>query len=267
MLAAACAVLVGCASSPQRSAPGDPLEPINRQIYAFNDAFDRAIAQPVARGYKEVTPAPIDAAVTNFFSNLDDVSVLLNSGLQLKGRKAAATTFRLLFNTTFGLFGLIDVADALGVPKENEDFGQTLGYWGLGPGPYLVIPFLGPSSVRDGTGRIADDQYAPLRDITNDRTGYYSAYGLYAVDARADLLGATNVLETAAVDPYTFTREAWLRRRASLVHDGNPPPAAVPGPQDQGGDQSFDPFGNEDEDLFGKPDSGGTKPDGQDAGD
>lgn len=258
-LAIACTLLAACASTPrQGGTPGDPLEPLNRRVHAFNDAFDRGIARPLARGYERVTPGPVDRGVTNFFNNLDDVSVLLNSTLQLKGRKAAATTFRLAFNTTVGLLGLIDVAGAVGVPKENEDFGQTLGYWGLGPGPYLVVPFLGPSTLRDGTGDIADAQYDPLIQL-DDRDTRYALIALYAIDARAGLLGATDVLDTAAVDAYAFQRDAWLRRRANLVHDGEPPPEALPG---DAPDDDFDPFADEEEELF--PEDGAADGDGAD---
>lgn len=261
-LALASTLLAACATTPRQATPGDPLEPLNRRIHAFNDAFDRGVARPVARGYQRVTPRPVDRAVTNFFNNLDDVAVLLNSALQLKGRKTVATTFRLVFNTTIGLYGLIDVAGAVGVPKENEDFGQTLGHWGLGRGPYLVVPFLGPSTLRDGTGDIVDAQYDPLLAI-DDRDTRYAAVALYAIDARAGLLGATDVLDTAAVDPYTFQREAWLRRRASLVHDGAPPPAAAPGADTA--DDGFDPFADEEEELFPEEEESGGDT-GDDAG-
>lgn len=245
-------LLGGCASTsaPQQSGastPGDPLEPLNRRIYGFNRSFDQNIAEPVARGYKTVTPEPIDNAVTNFFNNLDDVSVLANSLLQLKGRKAAATTLRLALNTTFGVFGLIDIAGAAGIHKENEDFGQTLGYWGLGSGPYLVLPVLGPSTLRDGPARAVDAYYLdPLDEIATSDDAYYGAYALYAVDARADLLGTTRIVDTAALDPYAYTREAWLQRRAAQVHDGQPPsPSSAPP-----GDKGFNPFSDEDDDLF-----------------
>jgi len=249
-------LLAGCASARGPAAPGDPLEGLNRNVYAFNDAFDRAVGRPVARAYVKVVPRPVDRSVTNFFNNLDDVLVLLNSTAQLKGRKMATTSFRLLFNTTFGIFGLFDVAGGVGVPKENEDFGQTLGYWGIGTGPYLVLPFLGPSDLRDTGGLWVDGRHDPLYDITSNQTETYSTIGLRAIDTRASLLSATDVLDTAAVDPYSFTREAYLRRRANQVYDGNPPPEAMPGDQGTDGEDAFDPFGNEDDDLF--KDNGGS---------
>lgn len=265
-LAIVCTLLAACAATGrQSSAPGDPLEPLNRRVHAFNEAFDRSVARPVALGYRRVTPRPVNRGVTNFFNNLDDVGVLLNSALQLKGRKTAATTFRLAINTTIGLYGLIDVAGAVGVPKENEDFGQTLGHWGMGTGPYLVIPFLGPSTLRDGSGDVVDAQYDPLLHV-DDRDTRYALIALNAIDIRAGLLGATDVLDTAAVDPYTFRREAWLRRRANQVYDGDPPPGAVPGDE---ADDDFDPFADEEEALFpadgesdgdGRDDTGGAAP-------
>ncbi len=253
----------GCATTPGADGPNDPLEPLNRQVYAFNDGFDRAIARPVARGYQRVTPELVEEGIGNFFANLDDVSVLVNSILQAKGGKATRTTLRLAFNSTFGLFGLIDLAGAMGLEKENEDFGQTLGHWGLSPGPYLVLPILGPSNLRDGTGRIADAQYEALDQLASDDATYYSARVLSAIDTRADLLGASRMVDTAAVDPYTFTREAYLRRRANQVHDGNPPPEALPGePDSQGEEGGFDAFSDEDEDLFQDGGQGGEADDG-----
>lgn len=250
------ATLAGCASAPQQGGPYDPLEPVNRRVHTFNDVFDRNIARPVARGYKTVTPDLAQQAVGNFFANLDDVTVLANSLLQLKPVKSGRTTARLFFNTTIGLAGLIDVAGAVGISKENEDFGQTLGHWGLGPGPYLVLPLLGPSNLRDGSGRVVDWQYDTLYAIADGPGEYYGAYVLGAVDARARLLGASAVLDTAATDPYAFMRDAYLRRRASLVHDGDPPPQALPG---DAGDDDFDPFSDEDDALFDEH--------GEDAGD
>ncbi|MDX1609344.1 MAG: VacJ family lipoprotein [Halofilum sp. (in: g-proteobacteria)] len=248
--------LAGCAGTPERgSGVYDPLEPVNRRIHAFNDGFDRVIARPVARAYDEVVPGTIDRGVTNFFNNLDDVGVLINSILQLKPRKSMLTTHRLIFNTTLGLFGLIDVVGMMGGEKANEDFGQTLGYWGVGRGPYLVLPLLGPSNLRDGGGRIVDAQYDLVNAIEPDRDRY-GAIALRAVDTRAGLLGATDVLDTAAVDPYVFTREAFTRRRARQVHDGNPPPAALPPERGQADDGDFDPFADDDDDLFSDPPAG-----------
>lgn len=248
----ACLLFTGCASTAERESVHDPLEPVNRRIHAFNDRFDRAVARPVARTYDELVPGVVDRGVTNFFNNLDDVGVLINSILQLKPRETILTTNRLIFNTTIGLYGLIDVVGLMGGEKANEDFGQTLGYWGIGGGPYLVLPFLGPSNLRDATGRTVDARYDPIRHFEPNSTRN-AAYALQAVDTRAGLLGATDVLDTAAIDPYSYTREAYTHRRIRLIHDGNPPPAALPDDSADPADDDFDPFSDEDDDLFDDP--------------
>lgn len=253
-LIAFCVLLTGCATAPDRGGePNDPLEPLNRRVHAFNEVFDRHIAQPVARGYNAVLPEPVNRGITNFFRNLGDVSVLVNSALQLKPRATVITANRLMINTTFGIAGVIDVAGMMGAKRQHEDFGQTLGYWGADAGPYLVLPFLGPSSVRDGTGFAVDSWYDPLNSI-DDTTTLTGMTVLRAVDTRARLLGTTGLLDTAAVDPYAYTRDAWLRRRINQIHDGDPPPEALPDTGDGAGDDDFDPFSDEDDDLF---DNGG----------
>lgn len=211
--------LLGCATNGDRR---DPLEPINRGIYKFNDAVDKAVIKPVATGYKEVMPGPVRTAVGNFFSNLDDVLVLLNDLLQFKLELAASDFSRLVWNTTLGIAGLIDVGSKMDLPKHNEDFGQTLGYWGVGNGPYLVLPFLGPSTLRDTVGLVVDSHFDPLwqHDPISERN---TAYGLHTIDTRARLLDAEKVLEEAAIDRYIFLRDAYLQRRRGLVYDGNPP--------------------------------------------
>lgn len=254
-LALAALLLGGCAATPQQGGVYDPLEPVNRRIYAFNDGFDRAIARPVARAYDTVVPGPVSQGVTNFFNNLDDVLVLINSVLQLKPGESILTANRLVINSTLGLFGLIDVVGLMGGEKVDEDFGQTLGYWGMGRGPYLVLPFLGPSNLRDTGGMVVSWQYDPIEEI-EPRRSRNAAIALNVVDTRAGLLGATDVLETAAIDPYNFTREAFSRRRANLVHDGNPPPDALPQPPAPDGEDEFDPFSDEDEGLFDEPPPG-----------
>lgn len=252
MILLACLIPAGCASTTGREGVYDPLEPVNRRVHAFNDGFDRAIGRPVAQAYDTVVPGVVDRGVTNFFNNLDDVGVLINSILQLKPRETILTANRLVFNTTLGLYGLIDVAGMMGAEKADEDFGQTLGYWGVGNGPYLVLPFLGPSNLRDATGRTVDAQYDPIREIDPNRNRN-AAIALQAVDTRAGLLGATDVLDTAAVDPYVFTREAYTSRRIRLIHDGNPPPGALPGDVGDPTGDDFDPFSGEDDDLFADP--------------
>lgn len=202
--------------------PNDPLEGFNRAVYRFNDAFDRALLKPVAKTYQAVLPKPINRGISNFFGNLGDVVTLLNNLLQLKFEQAASDVGRIAFNTTVGLGGLIDVATPMDFPKHNEDFGQTLGYWGLGSGAYLVLPFLGPSTIRDGFGRIPDGYAYPGYQL-DDEAARWSVVALEAVDTRAGLLRASRVLEEAALDPYSFMRDSYLQRRESLIHDGNPP--------------------------------------------
>ena len=150
--------LAGCATGPDRK-PGDPLEPMNRQIFKFNDALDRTIAQPVAKGYQKVTPQPIRQAISNFFSNLGDLGTAANNILQLKITDATEDVMRFVMNSTFGIGGLLDFATPAGLPKHHEDFGLTLGRWGVPAGPYLVLPLFGPSSVRDSTGYIVDFRF------------------------------------------------------------------------------------------------------------
>lgn len=250
-LVALCILITGCATAPDRRAgPDDPLEPFNRRVHAFNQVFDRNVAKPVAEGYNAVLPEPVNRGVSNFFRNLGDVGVLVNSALQLKPRATAITANRLMINTTFGLAGVIDVAGMMGARPQDEDFGQTLGYWGVDSGPYLVLPFLGPSSVRDGGGLLVDSTWDPVHAVDDGGTEVGLTV-LRVVDTRARLLGTTSLLETAAVDSYAYTRDAWQRRRINQIHDGDPPPEALPDSGAAGGgDDDFDPFSDEDDDLF-----------------
>lgn len=212
-------VLSACASSPS-SNPKDPFEGFNRSMYKFNDALDRAVLKPVAKGYKAVVPEPGQKMVHNFFSNIDDIFVTGNDLLQLKGKKAAADFTRVWVNTIFGLFGLFDVAHNL--EKNNEDFGQTLGYWGVGSGPYLVLPFLGPSSVRDGTGLAVDSYYGVIENL-DDVAVRNTLYATSKVDLRVQLLDTEKIIEGTTMDRYSFIRDAYLMHRQSLVYDGDPP--------------------------------------------
>jgi len=221
-LIATALLLGGCASSNGPPGEGDPLESYNRAMYKFNDAVDRTIARPVAQAYKDNVPQPAQTGISNFFSNLDDVWVMVNNLLQLKFTDAASDFSRVVWNSTLGLFGLIDVATPMGLPKNNEDFGQTLGSWGVGEGPYIVLPFLGPSTLRDTGGLVVDWEYEPLQAIEDDEV-YWSAVVLRAIDTRASLLGASRMLEESGADPYTFMRDAYLQHRRNLVYDGNPP--------------------------------------------
>lgn len=216
-------VLTGLVSGCAHQNARDPLEPLNRGIYAFNDAIDTVLMKPVATGYQAVLPQFVRTGVSNFFSNLDDVTVIVNGILQLKLPQALSDTGRLLINTTIGVLGLVDVATHLGLEKHNEDFGQTLGYWGVGNGPYLVLPFFGPSSFRDGVGRWVDMKTDPVRWEDHIRTRNQFLV-LRAINTRANLLDSEKVLDAAAIDRYAFLRDAYLQRRRSLVFDGNPPP-------------------------------------------
>ncbi len=223
-----CLALAGCATVNGPTEPHDPLESFNRAVYQFNDGLDRAVLRPAAETYEAVVPRPINTGITNFFSNLDDVVVLANDLLQVKFRQAASDFGRITFNTTFGLAGLIDVATHMDLPKHEEDFGQTLAYWGVGSGPYLVLPFYGPSTVRDTVGLAADMQIDPVWHIDDDGARYGTVV-LRTVDIRAGLLGATRIMEETALDPYIFIRESYLQRREHLIHDGNPPPPDLDG--------------------------------------
>jgi len=216
-------LLAACASIPDDERdPRDPWESYNRVMYQFNSDFDKTFWKPVAEGYQFIMPDPLDRGVTNFFNNLRDFTSAANNVLQFKMSHAVSDLGRVLVNSTLGLLGFIDVASNLDLPSYKEDFGQTLGAWGIGPGPYFVIPILGPSSVRDGLGLIPDWYTQPVAYIDDVKTRWALSL-TYAVDKRADLLGASRVMEEAALDPYTFTRDAYLQRRRNLVYDGNPP--------------------------------------------
>lgn len=215
--------LAGCATTGEYVEPDDPWEGFNRAMYSFNDGWDRAVLKPVARGYKAIMPAPLNRGVTNFFSNLSEVNSILNNLLQLKLQRAGNSIGRLAVNSTVGVLGFVDVASTIDIPRYREDFGQTFGVWGVPTGPYLVLPFLGPSSGRDAVGLLLDWQMAPVNWATDSAAVRYGLLGLWFVDQRADLLGVTRILEQAALDPYAFTREAYLQKRLNDVYDGNPP--------------------------------------------
>ncbi len=191
-------------------------------MYKFNDALDKAVLKPAAKGYVAVVPPVGRTMINNFFSNLNDVVVTLNDVLQFKFAQAVSDGGRFLINTTFGAFGLADTAAAAGFPKHHEDFGQTLGYWGIESGPYLVLPFFGPSSVRDGIGLYADSITSPINNVTpsSNRNQILIFNG---VRVRANLLENEKLLEEAGLDPYSFMRDAYLSHRQSEVYDGHPP--------------------------------------------
>ena len=212
-------ILAGCATTADKP---DPWEGFNRKTFAFNEKLDEAVLKPVATGYVKVVPEFAREGVTNFFSNLEDVGTSLNNFLQGKPGEGASDVGRFVVNSVFGVLGLWDVATPMGLEKHYEDFGQTLGVWGVDSGPYLVLPLLGPSSARDAPAKVVDPSwYYPIA-LDNDRI-YWSLWTLDKIRTRADLLQAGSVLDQAALDKYTFIRDAWLQRRRSQVYDGNPP--------------------------------------------
>ncbi len=195
---------------------GDPLKPFNKRMQKFNDFFDRNLLKPIAKGYQFITPKFVDTAVSNFFANLGEPGVVINQVLQGKPLLASRDTARFLMNTVFGVGGVIDVGRTVGLHAHEEDFGQTLGVWGAPSGPYLVLPLLGPSSVRDGAGRLVDMFTWPLRYI-DDPALRWSLTALYVVDLRAGLLKSEELITG---DRYIFLREVYLTRREYLVRDG-----------------------------------------------
>ena len=217
------ALLSGCASVPdgQRD-PRDPLESYNRGMYKFNRAVDNAVMTPVAKGYQAITPDALDRGITNFFNNIADVTSAVNNLLQFKLSRAGSDVGRLAVNTTVGLLGFFDVATNMGLPSYKEDLGQTFGYWGDLDSPFLMLPLLGPSTLRDSIGLVGDAFTSPLFNVERNRI-YWGLIALNVVDTRADLLTAGKILEEAAVDPYIFLRDAYLQRRRDQIFDGNPP--------------------------------------------
>lgn len=212
-------MVTGCASQANK----DPLEGMNRGIYKFNDVADKAVLKPVATAYKTVAPTPVRIGINNFFSNLGTLTNVLNNLLQFKFANAFSEAGRFVINSTFGIAGFIDVAGMDKIPVHKEDFGQTLGYWGVGPGAYLVLPIAGPSSVRDATGWIVDstttDPITYTHNIGQVRL-HNQLRAAQFIDKRTELLDAKDLVDDASLDPYAFMRDAYLQRRASLVQDG-----------------------------------------------
>ena len=208
-------VLQGCASAPNAN-PRDPWEPFNRQVHGFNEGLDEAVVKPVAIAYRDITPSLVRTGVTNFFGNLSDVWSLVNNVLQLKPKESVETLARVGVNTTIGLAGVLDVATELKLEKHSEDFGQTLGRWGVPTGPYLVLPLLGPSTVRD-TAALPVNWRGNFIGGVDDSVVRNSLSALRVVDLRAGLLGASRMIDSAALDKYSFTRDAYLQRRRSLI--------------------------------------------------
>ena len=216
------AVVSGCAHRPADD-PSDPLEPVNRAVFTFNETADRYALRPVAKAYVEVTPAPVRSGITNFFDNLQEPRNVVHALLQFKVLQAGKNLGRFVLNTTAGLAGFIDVASEVGLEKHEEGFGQTLGYWGVGEGWYLMLPFLGPTTNRDLVG-FAGDSFLNASFYLPGRYDVYvlSANATNLVNTRADLLPADGILQQQ-FDRYLFVRTAYLQQRWSLIHDGNPP--------------------------------------------
>jgi phospholipid-binding lipoprotein MlaA len=219
---AAFALLAGCATV-QNGDPRDPYESWNRAVFDFNQGFDDAIAKPIATGYRDLLPFQVRVRVRNFFSNIQDLMIGVNNLLQGKPADAWNDWTRFLINSSVGLLGLHDIASEAGLDKHNEDFGQTFAVWGAEEGPYLVWPFLGPGTVRDSFGFVADVAAAPTRWAINDTAVQWGLWGLYLVNERAELLDVTTTLDEAALDKYLQRRDAYYQRRRSLIYDGHPP--------------------------------------------
>ncbi len=218
-LALVAAALAGCASV-QTPTPGDPLEGLNRTVFKFNDTVDTYALKPVAKGYAWVVPQPVRASVTNFFSNIGDVYVAANELLELKIADGVGDVMRVVINTVFGVGGLFDVATAARLPKHSADFGVTLGHYGVPSGPYLVLPLLGPSTVRDTAG-LAVDYYGNLLSYVHPSSVSWALFGVNLVNTRANLLTTVDVLSAAAIDKYSFVRNAYLQRRQFLITGGD----------------------------------------------
>jgi phospholipid-binding lipoprotein MlaA len=220
VIAFAASLLAGCAASPSRV---DPFEPMNRGLYQVHDAVDTAIMKPAIQMYIDVVPEPIRQAVSNVFNNVDDMISVVNDLLQGKLDKFGNDMGRVMLNTVWGVGGMFDLASMVGIERGNEDFGQTFGVWGFDQGPYLFVPIFGPTTFRDGAGWIARIAVGPVGYIP-DVPVRNVLYGAGAVDLRAQAVGTSQLVDTAAIDRYLFIRNAYLQRRRYLVYDGKPPP-------------------------------------------
>ncbi|WP_186012264.1 MlaA family lipoprotein [Burkholderia gladioli] len=212
---AAVAAMSGCATV-QTPTKGDPFEGFNRTMYKFNDTVDTYALKPVAKGYQWAVPQPVRDSVTNFFSNIGDVYIAANNLVQLRIADGVGDIMRVVINTVFGVGGLFDVATVAKLPKHTADFGLTMGHYGVPSGPYVVLPFLGPSTVRDTAGLAVDYAGNPLTYVSPDALSW-SLFGVNLINTRANLLGAGDVLDAAAIDKYSFVRNAYLQRRQSLI--------------------------------------------------
>lgn len=216
--------LGGCATVPPNAGknPADPFERFNRQMYAFNDFFDQKVGKPVARDYVDMIPKPVRNCVGNVFSNLGEIATFVDTSLEGRGHDAEVSFGRLLLNTTFGIGGCFDLGPRFGLYDNKQDFGLTMGNWGIPSGPYLVLPLLGPSTVRDTVGMAPDFLLSPIDYVTPLVDEYAIGVAFY-VERRAELLDTTNLLDQIALDPYAFTRDSYLQMRSNLVYHGNPP--------------------------------------------
>jgi phospholipid-binding lipoprotein MlaA len=222
LVAAIVALSLSACASFKTAAPGDPLEPINRGIFSFNNTFDHYLFKPIAKGYDTVVPGPVKTGVSNAFQNVADVQSIVSDVVQLKPAKLGDDLGRVLLNSTIGLGGIFDLATPMGIERGDEDFGQSFGYWGIGAGPYLMLPFMGPTSLRDVVGRGIDGQIDPVGFVSSVPVRN-SLQGLRVVDARVGLFPAEALMNQAALDRYTFLRSAYLQRRESQVLDGKRP--------------------------------------------
>lgn len=212
-------LLNGCATS---GLAKDPLEGYNRAMFAFNDGLDRAIVKPLAQGYVDVLPAPVRTGVANFYGNIADVFIAANNLLQGKLPEAVGDVGRVAINSTVGLLGVLDIASDFGLEKHDEDFGQTFGHWGVGAGPYVMLPIFGPRTLRDAFALILDTRADPVAQL-DDVPTRNSLLVVRGISDRADYLAADKIVQEAALDRYAYIRDAYLQRRRSKVYDGNAP--------------------------------------------
>jgi phospholipid-binding lipoprotein MlaA len=224
--------LSGCATV-QNPDPRDPLESFNRGMFSFNDVVDRALVKPAAQAYQGITPKLVRKGVSNFFGNLGDVWSAVNNALALRGDATGDSVGRVLINTTIGIGGLFDVASELNIEKHPADFGLTLGRWGVGSGPYLVLPLLGPSTLRE-TAALPVNAKGNLINSITDQTSREATTVLNLLDVRTKYLGAEEVVEGAALDKYRFVRDAYLQQQRNRLYDGNPPEEDPALPEDDG---------------------------------
>jgi phospholipid-binding lipoprotein MlaA len=219
-------VAAGCASAPGRTSNEDPWEGLNRGIYKFNDTVDRATLKPAAKAYKKITPQWLRSGIGNFFHNLAYPTTAANQFLQGKGKLGLRDTGRFLINATLGLAGIFDVATPMGLEANDEDLGQTLAVWGVGSGPYITVPFFGPSSMRDAPSRVLVFFFDPMSYTEIPWEAEWSRRGLEVLNSRAELLALDPTLQST-FDPYAFMRDAWVQQREYAIFDGNPPPETL----------------------------------------